>query len=136
MCSKCDNKNGFTLIELLIVVAIIGLLAAIAVPKFSVYRDRGYATAVRSDVKIAYQVVLAWFAENPVAAICPGVVGVTGPVLHLSDDYFGAAVSDGVTITVTPRDSNSFIVRGSHARLPVGNSYQLQGDGIIADNLF
>lgn len=130
---KCEN--GFTLIELLIVVAIIGILTAIAVPQFSAYRDRGYAATVRSDVRIASQVVLVWFGDDGAISICPGVGGVTGPALNLSADYSGASVSEGVTITVTPGDANNFIVTGTHSQLPAGNNYQIRGDGAIADNL-
>jgi type IV pilus assembly protein PilA len=45
-----DNK-GFTLIELLIVVVIIGILAAIAIPKFSGTREKAYFAALQSDLK-------------------------------------------------------------------------------------
>jgi prepilin-type N-terminal cleavage/methylation domain-containing protein len=47
-----DNK-GFTLIELLIVVVIIGILAAIAIPKFSSTRERAYFAAMKSDLIIS-----------------------------------------------------------------------------------
>jgi len=46
---KLNNKKGFTLIELMIVIAIIGILAAIAIPNFIAYRDKAYCSKAESD---------------------------------------------------------------------------------------
>ena len=64
MLNKLRSKKGFTLIELLIVVAIIGILAAIAIPQFAAYRMRGYNSAANSDVKNLKTSLEAFFTDN------------------------------------------------------------------------
>ena len=65
--SKIDYK-GFTLVEILVVIAIIGILAAIAIPQFSKYRTDSYNTAALSDIRNAATAQEAYFAENKVYA--------------------------------------------------------------------
>jgi type IV pilus assembly protein PilA len=58
------SQKGFTLIELLIFVAIIGILAAIAIPQFAAYRVRAYNSAAQSDLRNFKTAMEADFADN------------------------------------------------------------------------
>ena len=57
------NKKGFTLIELMIVIAIIGILAAIAIPQFTNYRTKSYNSAAQADIRNSRTVLEAYFAD-------------------------------------------------------------------------
>jgi prepilin-type N-terminal cleavage/methylation domain-containing protein len=58
------DTKGFTLIELLIVVVIIGILAAIAIPKFSATREKAYFAAMKSDIKNLASQQEIYYADN------------------------------------------------------------------------
>jgi type IV pilus assembly protein PilA len=57
-------RNGFTVIELLIVIVIIGILAAIAIPKFAGSKDRDYASAMTTDLRNLVTAEEAFFADS------------------------------------------------------------------------
>ena len=57
------NRKGFTLIELLIVVVIIGILAAIAIPKFSNTKEKAYMAAMKSDLRNLITAEESYFAD-------------------------------------------------------------------------
>lgn len=58
------SRKGFTLIELLIVVVIIGILAAIAIPKFANTKGKAYITAMKSDLRNLINAEEAFFSDS------------------------------------------------------------------------
>jgi prepilin-type N-terminal cleavage/methylation domain-containing protein len=58
------NRKGFTLIELLIVVVIIGILAAIAIPKFANTKEKAYLASMKSDLRNLVTAQEAFFADS------------------------------------------------------------------------
>ena len=58
------NRKGFTLIELLIVVVIIGILAAIAIPKFANTKSKAYITALKSDLRNLVSAEESFFSDS------------------------------------------------------------------------
>jgi prepilin-type N-terminal cleavage/methylation domain-containing protein len=58
-----SNRKGFTLIELLIVVVIIGILAAIAIPKFAATKDKAKLASVKTDLRNAMTAQEAYFSD-------------------------------------------------------------------------
>ncbi len=107
MMQKINNKKGFTLIELMIVIAIIGILAAIAIPNFIAYRNKSYcAQTERAVSSIAagladyYSIATHTTLETNTAIlkglpVLPAVPTITGT---------GAGKIDFITITMSRID--------------------------------
>jgi type IV pilus assembly protein PilA len=87
------NRQGFTLIELLIVVVIIGILAAIAIPKFANTKDKAYVAAMKSDLRNMATYEEQYAADNG-GAYFGGVATSAAPLN-------GFSPSQNVTVTVT-----------------------------------
>ena len=98
-----NKRNGFTLIELLIVVVVIGILATIAIPKFSAMRTKSYIATVTSDLKnLASQQEIYLSAEYTYASVLTNL------------DY---TMSPAVTITVNEATGTGWAATGSHSGL-------------------
>ena len=64
-----QRKEGFTLVELLIVIAIIAILAAIAIPQFTKYKNKAYDSELSADAKNAYTAAVAYLTDFPNATV-------------------------------------------------------------------
>ena len=129
--AKMKSQKGFTLIELMIVVAIIAILVAIAIPVFNQYRARGWMSATRSDCRNVYTAIVTWQADNPGQAIQADNFGPAPPQGGQMPFYVAARVSPGVTIAVAAGTGD---ITATHSNL--GGSYVITfNTGAVADSL-
>jgi len=122
------TRHGFTLIELLVVVLILGILAAIALPRFSGSKDKARIAAMKSDVRNAETAEESYFSDT----------GRYGSLAQLRTA--GYTTSEGVTMRITAT-RRGYTVRATNRSIQsavkgcsvqVGGGVAMTMDGVIS----
>lgn len=104
------TRKGFTLIELLIVVVIIGILAAIAIPKFANTKEKAYLASMKSDLRNMATTEESYFADNQVYIAGPASNTTAG-----TTSLYGFVPSTGVTLTAAASGGTGWSATTSHS---------------------
>ena len=127
-----SNRKGFTLIELLIVVVIIGILAAIAIPKFANTKQKAVKSSMISDLKNLATAQEAFYADSSYYATTYGTTIATAqvnvsPSVRNTLTIDGASSASGWAATI----SNPGYTPGS-CGIFVGSSFSASGTPALA----
>ena len=103
---KARNEKGFTLIELMIVIAIIGILAAIAIPNFMSYRDKAYCSAAETDAHSIECAIADYYSIPSHTTILAADAATAALGLTLSGTNTSTIGGDIDTITISVTDGS------------------------------
>jgi len=122
------NRKGFTLIELLIVVVIIGILAAIAIPKFAATKDKAKLASVKTDLRNMMTAQEAYFSDYATYGTFAQLQSASNYSLSAGNTAAVAAVASGWTGTITNSTITSSI---DQCQSQVGAGAASTLDGVI-----
>ena len=121
---KKRDEKGFTLIELMIVIAIIGILAAIAIPQFSAYRTRSYNAGANADLRNAATAQEAYYVDEST---------YTNTVSLLEGASYGLYTTENVSIGIEDADTSGYTMTSFHSS--GDKTYSLSGPGGSVDSM-
>lgn len=104
-----SNRKGFTLIELLIVVVIIGILAAIAIPKFAATKDKAKLASLKTDLRNMMTAQEAYFSDYNTYGSFSQLQSASNFSVSAGNTMTVAGVASGYTGTATNASISSAI---------------------------
>ncbi len=117
LTKPANSDEGFTLIELMIVIAIIGILAAIAIPQFAAFKKRSYNSTAQSDIRNIATAQEAYYVDEST---------YSNNYADLTGSSYGYYQSGNVEVD-TSGTADNYTITGFHTR--GDKTYSLSGPG-------
>lgn len=112
--NKKNAQAGFTLVELMIVVAIIGVLSAVAVPNFKKYQAKAKTSEAKIQLAAAYTAQQAFFGDFGIYHTCLAYMGYE-PINEFESRYYAIGFGTAVTTTITAAAHTDAVNSGMNA---------------------
>lgn len=123
------KDDGFTLVELMVVVAIIGVLSAVAIPNFKKYQAKSKTSEAKLQMSAAYTAMQSWYSDYDNYSSCLNLMGFD-PAIERVSRYYAVGWANGIN----PAANAAAVANGAPAACSAANSVVNDTSTLTASN--